>query len=228
MRDKMQIIEETALFQDVPDATRAAMSEQLHRRVTRAGTLIMASDQPSSVVSVIVEGTAKICVSRDGRDTILNLIGPGEVLGEMAVLDGLGHSADVITLEDVTLLWMDKDEFAQYLQTVPQLGINVARVLSRRLRLATARIEALSTMDVPGRVAHQIRVFSNEYGKKTPKGEIVIPLYLTQSDLAELVGATRTRVNQALASLRKTKIISIDKNHHITIHDAAALAKRCQ
>lgn len=228
MRDKEQIIKESPLFEGIEGATRDRMSENLHRRTARAGTLIMASDQPSSVVSIIVEGTAKICVSRNGRDTILNLIGPGEVLGEMAVLDGQGHSADVITLEDMTLLWMDKDEFAGYLKTVPELGINIARALSRRLRLATARIDALSTMDVPGRVAHQLRVFSNEYGRKNTAGEVVIPLYLTQSDLAELVGATRTRVNQAIASLRKTQVISIDKNHHITIHDPIALARRCQ
>jgi CRP/FNR family cyclic AMP-dependent transcriptional regulator len=111
---------------------------------------------------------------------------------------------------------------------MPTMMRNLVRILSRRIRLANAQIQSLATLDVYGRVARQLLAFANEYGRRTPNGGTVITLRLTQSDLADLIGATRVRVNQVLVDFRQHNYISVDQNHRITVHDQEALARRCE
>ena len=108
------------------------------------------------------------------------------------------------------MLWVDRTTFRSGVEASPVLARNLADSLSRRVRLANAHLLSLATLDVPGRVASQILSLSREYGEGTPDG-VRIPIRLTQSDLAELVGASRVRVNQALGYLRKRQAISVDE-----------------
>jgi CRP/FNR family transcriptional regulator, cyclic AMP receptor protein len=82
-------------------------------------------------------------------------------------------------------------------------------------------------MDVPGRVAAQLSALAREYGEPSSNGTL-IPLPLTQSDLAALVGASRVRVNQAISFFKKRRYLSVGTDHRITIHDADALARRAR
>jgi CRP/FNR family cyclic AMP-dependent transcriptional regulator len=167
-------------------------------------------------------------VGEAGADVILAILGPGDVLGEMSVVENIGRSADAMALEEVRLVWIDRASFWSCLQSMPTLSLNLIRTLSTRLRLANAQIQSLSTLDVYGRVARQILAFAQAYGTPTGQGDIVIPIRLTQSDMAGLVGATRVRVNQAIVAYKQRNFISIDQHHHITVHNATALKQRCQ
>jgi CRP/FNR family cyclic AMP-dependent transcriptional regulator len=203
-------------------------------RNVAAGTTLMMVDQPGDVVYIILTGTVKIHVEQtDGSAVILAILGPGTVVGEMSIIESLGsgevgRSATVVTLEESTLGWIDRTAFRSCLETMPMLALNLLRILARRLRLANAQIQSLAAQDVFGRVARQLLAFAQEYGQTTPEGTVLIPLRLTQSDLASLVGASRVRVNQVLVHYQQRAYISIAQNFHITIHNAAALAQRCQ
>jgi CRP/FNR family cyclic AMP-dependent transcriptional regulator len=83
-------------------------------------------------------------------------------------------------------------------------------------------------LDIYGRVARQILAFAERYGQVTDQGDIAIPIRLTQSDVASLVGASRERVNQVIMAYKQHKYISVDQNYHITIHNQEALVQRCQ
>lgn len=224
--EKRRWISSQQIFDDLPAEALESLMPSFHLRTFPAHTLVMLELQSSNAVSLIVRGTVKVCLARRGRETLLNICGPGEVLGEISLLDGKGHSADIETLEETSLFWIERDLISGYLDKYPQFGINLAKILSRRVRLATSRIEALTTLDVPGRVAHQILAFAKEYGQDQDRGRVLLPLCLTQSDLAALVGASRPRVNQALSMLKRSKIIDIGKNQHITIIDKEALTRR--
>jgi CRP/FNR family cyclic AMP-dependent transcriptional regulator len=99
--------------------------------------------------------------------------------------------------------------------------------MSRRLRLANEQIQALAALDVYGRVARQLLAFAQVYGAPVAGGDVVIPLRLTQTDLADLVGASRVRVNQVLVAFRESRHISVDQQQRITIHHPEALAEFC-
>ena len=99
-------------------------------------------------------------------------------------------------------------------------------MLARRLRLADAQIQSLAALDVYGRVARQLLAFAQEYGEEQSDGSTLIPLRLTQSDLADLTGATRVRVNQVLVDYKERGYISAGPDHRFTIHNREALARR--
>jgi CRP/FNR family cyclic AMP-dependent transcriptional regulator len=131
-------------------------------------------------------------------------------------------------MEEATLAWLDRATFWECLQTIPTMTQNLVSMLSRRLRMANAHIESLATQDVAGRAARQILAFAQEYGLRQPNGDTLIPIRLTQSELAGLIGATRVRVNQVLVSFKERNYVSVDHNYRITVHDAEALERMCE
>ena len=157
----------------------------------------------------------------------LQYSGPGEVVGEMGAVEEQGRSASVVTLEQTNVIWLSRNLFRECLLSMPTMTYNLVRILSRRLRLADAHIQSLASLDVYGRVARQLLSFAQEYGEKTGEGDILIPIRLTQNDLADLVGASRVRVNQVLGHYKEKKYISTTPAHRFVVHDTEALLQRC-
>lgn len=222
------VLGEIPLFRDLSLEQLTRLNGMLRRKVCPAGTNLISAEEPGEVVYIIFEGTVKIYVTHaDGTDVIIAFGGPGDVEGEMSVIDSASRSANIVTQEQTTVLWLDRLSFQECLRSMPATTYNLMRIISDRLRLANERIQALCALDVYGRVARQILAFGRQYGKPNDQGELVIALRLTQSDLASLVGATRERVNQVIASFKQRGYISIDRNYRITIHNAAALERQC-
>ncbi len=205
------------------------VGERLYCRTYPAGSNIITAEQPGEVVYIIRSGTVKIHIEQlGGTDVILAILGPGDVVGEMSLIDSAGRSASVITLEESQLLWMSGNAFQECLRTIPLVAQNLVRILSVRVRLANELIQALATLDVHGRVARQMLAFAEKYGQPGTNGDVVIPIRLTQSDIADLVGASRKRVNQVVVTFKQQGYISVDEKSRITVHDRKALARLCR
>ncbi|MEM8529498.1 MAG: Crp/Fnr family transcriptional regulator [Chloroflexota bacterium] len=218
-----------ALFQGLELEQIEQLSHLMHRKTFVAGTPIIAAEEPGDAAYIILSGTVKIHAEQpDGSTVILSIFGAGEIVGEMSVIDNIGRSATVVTLETSTLLAINREAFDRCLQTMPIMTYNLVRILSRRLRISGAQVQAIATLDVFGRVARQLLTFAQEYGQTTHDKGVLIPLRLTQSDLADLVGASRVRVNQVLVFFKQQQYISVDSNNRITILDPEALLQRCQ
>ncbi len=220
---------EVPLFKDLNPKQWNRVNEYLYGRVFLADTNIITAEQPGEVVYVILSGAVKIYMDRsDGSRVILALLGPGDVVGEMSLVDSAGRSANVVTIEDSHLLWMERKAFQHCLETIPALNANLVRSLSMRVRFANEQIQALASLDVVGRVARQFLAFAEKYGETAAGNDTHIPFRFTQSDLAELVGASRKRVNQVIVNFKKNGYISIDVQGRITVHDRPALARLCR
>lgn len=220
---------ELELFQGLAPERLAELNGLLRSQTVQAGTHFITAEQPGEVVYVLLEGTVKIYVTHmDGREVILAFLGPGDTVGEMSLVDSAGRSANVVTTEPSRLLWMDRATFQSCLRTMTPLANNLVRLLAHRLRFANEQIQALCTLDVPGRVARQILALADRYGRRQSAGEVRIPIRLTQSDLAEIVGASRERVNQVIVDFKHRGLISVDPGHRIRVHAAAELARCCQ
>jgi CRP/FNR family cyclic AMP-dependent transcriptional regulator len=219
------------IFRGVPRDALGHLAARLRRRTVAPGTNLIIAEQPGEVVYVLVEGTIKILVEQlDGREVILAVLGPGDTVGEMSLVDSAGRSANVMTLERCTFLCLDKSTFQEALGSVPEFTRNLVRLLASRLRLANAQIQALSTLDVAGRLARQLLAFAERYGRTADgaPGGVRIGLRLTQADLADLVGASRERVNQVMRELRERGLISVDRARRIQVHEREALARLCR
>lgn len=216
------------MFRNLHHADQRQLSQLLHRKTFPAGKTLMTVEQTGEVVYFILSGTVKIhAEQKDGADVIISILGPGEVIGEMSALDQTNRSASVVTLEETTLLWMDRDAFRHCLMAIPMLACNLACTLSARLRSANEQIQSLASLEVENRVARQILSFAERYGQRRPEGGIHVPIRLTQSDIASLVGASREHTNKVLVSYKERGYISVNRDHHITIHDSHSLARRC-
>jgi CRP/FNR family transcriptional regulator, cyclic AMP receptor protein len=227
--DDPGLLRRVALFQGLGLAQLAQLRRLLHDANLPAGSHFITAEQPGEVVYVLIEGTVKIYVNQpDGREVILAFLGPGDTVGEMSLIDSSGRSANVVTTEPSHLLWMDRATFQSCLQRMSPLSYNLVRLLSHRLRFANEQILALCTLDVPGRLARQILALADRYGSAEAAGEVAIPLRLTQSDLGEIVGASRERVNQVMMDLRQRGFVSVDANHRIRVHDREGLASLCR
>jgi len=223
------VLAKTPLFAGLSFEELSRLAALMHQRSFPARSSVMTSGQPGEAVYVILEGSVKVSTIRpDSTEVIFAVLGVGEVVGEMSLADSLGRSADVVTLEESTFLWMDPGAFRAKVEEFPAIGTNLTQVLSRRLRLANTHSRILSALDVPGRVAAQILALAREYGAPSPGGGTFIPIPLTQSDLAALIGGSRVRVNQALGYFRRHDTISVDPQHRITVLDEEVLSRRAR
>lgn len=214
------------LFEGLDRDELAYLEGILHPRTIPRGADIILEEQPGEVAYILLSGSVKVHVQqRDGSEVILALLRAGEVVGEMSLVDSLGRSATVETLEETRVLWMDRESFWHCLRTMPAMTYRLVEIVSRRLRLADTHIEALASLSVTGRVARHVLALAREYGEPAPDG-VRVPIPLTQSDLAAMVGASRARVNQSVGTLRRRGLIDVDASHRITVLDVDALADR--
>src|ERR1041384_3004070 len=94
-------------------------AQRAHRRVFEAGRNVMTIEQPGEAVYIILYGTVKIHIEQGERDVILSILGAGDLLGEMSLIDSMGRSASAVTLESSLMLWMDKITFSYMLDNFP-------------------------------------------------------------------------------------------------------------
>jgi CRP/FNR family cyclic AMP-dependent transcriptional regulator len=228
----MQTALEPGSFRDMPlfrglDADQLArVGQRLRRQNFPADAHILSVGQPGEVAYIIRAGTVKVHVEQaDGRDVIVALRGPGELVGELSLLDDHPRTASAVTLEPCEMLWIDRVSFGEFLAQYPTISLNLIKILARRLRVATTQVQILSTQDLYGRVAHLLVTLAQEFGEPARAGRR-IPLRLTQSDLASLIGASRPRVNQILTFYKERGHIALDAQYRITVIDIDTLAQR--
>jgi CRP/FNR family transcriptional regulator, cyclic AMP receptor protein len=223
------LLTEFSLFQNLSEKQLAWMASRLRQKTFPPGTNVMMAEQPGEVVYFIVSGTVKIHIEQSGgTDVILAILGRGDTVGEMSLIDSAGRSASVLTLEETTVLWMDGAGFQLALREMPEFAYNLVRTMVARVRLVNELVQALASLDVYGRVARQLLAFAEKYGESSSDGHILIPIRLTQKDIADLVGASRKRVNQVMVSFKNQGLISVDANGRVTVHRRDVLAQFCR
>jgi CRP-like cAMP-binding protein len=186
--------------------------------------IIYHEDSPGDTLYIIESGQVRIfLLSESGQEISVNIYGPGDVFGEMSLLDGLPRSAGVVAMETTVALTLHREDFLHHLEASPRMSRSILEVLSRRLRYTTRYAESLALLDVYGRVAEKLLELAERYGVE--KEGIEINLRLTQAELASWVGATRESVNKVLGTLRDQRLIDVE-GHRITILDRRALERR--
>jgi len=225
--DKLAYLDNFPLFSGLPPQQSAWIKARMHQHTFSAETDMIVVGTPGEVVYFILEGLVKVYSPQlDGSEVIIDLLGPGALVGEMSVLDKSSRSASVVTLEETHVAWLRDDDFIDALQHFPVLSFNLLRLLSARLRLTNEHMQALASLEVHGRVAHQLLAFAEFYGHPVPDG-VQISLRLPQGEIAELVSASRKRVNQAMGDLKRDGLITFDNDRRVTILNHQAMKDLC-
>lgn len=212
------LLKKVPLFSSLSDEDRTALAKHLQRRAFRAGVAIFHKDQAGDALYVVETGRVRLFVPTEGGEEFtVDLAGPGDVFGEMALLDGLPRSASAETLEKTTTLVLSRHDFLRQLEATPTLAIAILDLVSRRLRNTLEYAESLAFHDLHARVARALLGLAQRYGAKVTKG-VEIEIEMTQSDLARMVAATRERVNRALAAFRDQGLLEIRGKKIVVLH----------
>jgi len=159
----------------------------------------------------ILSGSLKVMATgSDGKDVMFTLMGPGEVIGEIPLLDGGERSASAVAVEATELLTLHRRELIPFLENHPRAAIGLAGVLAARVRRLSERTEDRQTMPLPGRIAKRLIELSERYGKHPIVGGPV-EVRLPQQDLADLVGTSRESVNKQLRAWENQGIVEIGR-----------------
>jgi CRP/FNR family cyclic AMP-dependent transcriptional regulator len=221
-QDVATLLSQTALFRDLPAGTRRTVAERCVRRAFHKGTVIFHKESTDRTLYLIASGRIRIYLpSESGREVTLNVCGPGEAIGELALLDGHPRSASAQAIDDVVVYALHHEDFARLLDTSP-LAAAVIQVLTARMRRATDDTESLALFDVFGRLARRLLELADRYGIGRE-----MEIELSQTDLASLVGATRETVNRALATFRQQGLIEL-RDQRIVILQPDLLRRRIQ
>ena len=221
---RVTLLRSISLFSGLSDPELEALANRLGKRTFGRGVIIFHKDSTGDSTYIIESGKVRIFVlSESGQEISVRICGPGEVFGELSMLDGLPRSAGAIAMEETHVLTLPRDDFLELLDAYPHLTKGIIPTLTARVRYTTQYAENLIFLDVEGRVAHRLLELADQYGVQTPDG-IELALQLTQSDLASLVGATRERVNKVLGAFRDQELIELDAER-IIVRDRRGLKK---
>ncbi len=146
---------------------------------------------------------------------------PAIFFGELALLDDSPRSASAQAIEPTETLTLHRDEFLGFLDSNPLFARHVLNVLARRIRHLNNQISDIFFLDLPARLARILLQLAEQHGRPTGDG-ITIDLSLTQTDLAEMTGATRVSINKALGRFRRAQWVSVE-GRYVTVLDQAAL-----
>jgi CRP-like cAMP-binding protein len=221
---QVSILRNVALFAGLSDEELEVLAGCLGRRTFGKGMIIFHKGGFGQTLYIIESGKVRIFIlSESGQEISVNIYGPGEVFGELSLLDGLPRSAGAVTLEKTVTLTLRRDDFLPLLEACPGMARGIIEVLGTRLRYTTAYAENLSFLDVYGRVAAKLLELADRYGVE--KEGIEIGLRLTQAELATWVAATRESVNKVLGTYRDQGLIAVE-GQRITILDRKGLERR--
>jgi CRP/FNR family cyclic AMP-dependent transcriptional regulator len=195
--------------------TRVAML----RTIARHTVVLHAGDRTDNIYFVL-SGALKVQVSdEEGREVILSMLGPGELFGEMGVLDDHPRSATVLAVEASELVVIGQAEFKQCLAENPDVSLFIMRNLTKRLRVADRTIESLALLDVYGRVARLL-----VEAAETVNGRKVITHKLSKQDIAKMIGASREMVSRVMRDLTAQGLIH-EQDGQLILVDLAAFRR---
>jgi CRP-like cAMP-binding protein len=211
------LLERVPLLHGLGSDVLDTLAGQLRRRRYGRGEAVFVLGDPGTSLCLVETGQIKLSLpSPEGREVIIDLLGPGEVFGELALLDGEPRSADAVAIEPSQLLLLHRDEFLSFLEDHPRVAINLLGSLGRRLRRDAQLLQDATFLDVPARMARTILRLAGE-AHTTPR--------LSQSDLAGLIGTTRVTLNKWLGLFEEQGLIQREGGR-IRVLDGDRLERR--
>lgn len=202
MAQRVRALAAVPLLAPLPAAELEALARLAHERTAAHGEWLFRRGDPGDYLLVVLAGELRVSVSGvDGREQILRSLGPGDVVGEIALLDGSPRSADAVAVTRVRLLVVDRRSVLQEVARNGEFALALMRLLCKRLRATSSALEAMLFHDSATRLAAALLQLSG--GREGARVD------LTQSQLGEVVGAARETVNKKLRVWEKEGVVAL-------------------
>jgi CRP-like cAMP-binding protein len=204
---------------------QSALEEcNLHKttNVYQKGQVIFYEGNQAYGLYCIFSGRVKLYkTAADGKQQIVRITGPGDLLGYRALFSEEPYSANAEALEESTICCIDKNAFSQILPKNPELALNIIKKLAKELQLAEDRAMSIAHKSVRERMAELLLMLKETYGRPDKKG-IRIDLQLSREEMGEMIGITQETAIRVLSEFKQGKMIDV-KEREITILDLKSL-----
>jgi len=196
--ERRRLLSHVSLFSLLDEADLDELLKLSTTRRLGEGEILFRKGDPGRQLYGVLEGRLKIYSSgADGREVVFGLSDPGDVTGEIALLDSEPRSATVVALEPTELLMLDRRDFLPFLQRHPSVAIRLAEILAERLRRLSELAEDSVLLALRARLAKKLVALARSYGRETGEGTR-IELKLSQQALGDMVGTSRESINKQL------------------------------
>jgi CRP/FNR family cyclic AMP-dependent transcriptional regulator len=211
---------ECILFRGLsPDERKGLVAQARIRNFSAGDTIFLMGSSGDSMMAVL-KGAVRVSVpSPDGKEIVLAILQPGELLGEIALLDGKERTADARAMTACSLAILERRAVLAFLERHPSGWLGLIEVLCSRLRLSDQQIAEMVFLDLPARLAKALLRMSSVAGGRTGKR-----ILLSQRELGNIVGSSRESINKCLRQWQRKGIVQINENELIITKRAALKA----
>jgi CRP/FNR family transcriptional regulator, cyclic AMP receptor protein len=219
--DKLAPLRNHPLFREFPPSVIEHFGTYMTRRSVRRGATIFSKGDPGTGLMAVLWGSVKISVpTADGREAVLNIINPGEIFGEIALLDGRPRTADAVTMDDCELMVIDRRDFIPFLREQPDIALKFIEILCARIRHTSEQVEDVMYLSFPGRLAKTLLQLTG--GPAAPAAHRSVRI--TQRELSSIIGMSRESTNKQLRAWENRKWVRLQRGG-IAVLNPSALAK---
>jgi len=200
--EKVVILSSSKIFSSFTEKEIKMISSMTSSRKIPAKTIFIEEGSDSDVAYLISKGSARVFkITDDGEEINLSIAEPGELIGEMSMIEEIPRSASVQALQELLVLTISKANFMKVLNDHPKIAIRILQLFSKRIRKVDERLEEVMTQNLIQRVFKTLQILAKYF----PNGEIT----LNQEELAPIIGATRPRITEALHALEKANKVDL-------------------
>lgn len=219
---KLWYLERFRLLDVLTDAQKREVRAMARMLEVRRGQHIYVPGDPSDQIFLLKVGVVRISAQADDHaERILAFLYPGDIFGELAVVDESPRGYLATAHEDAVLCAFGRDVLLRTIQQTPALGYRITKLMGVRLRRLETRVEELLFKSAHARVAHALLEMATDYGV-TDNGGVLIPIRLNQRDLGNLVGLARETVNVVLQDFKQRGLVDATRRN-IRIADPSGL-----
>ena len=222
-----QTLAKVPIFSGLTESELAFLTQRTVPRHYSTGEMVFGEGEPCSGLYVVESGNVRIYKSSpNGREQVLSIDGPGGSIAELPVFDGGNYPASATAIDDVTLLFVSKQDFQALCLAHPQVPLKVLRVVGARLRRLVGIIEELSFTTVRHRLASYLFRLAQKSGLRTAAGvEVTLPI--TNQELAAQIGTVRELVSRNLSRFQAEGMLKIE-GREVAICNLKALEEEIQ
>jgi CRP/FNR family cyclic AMP-dependent transcriptional regulator len=222
-----EVLARCGLFQGVDPEAAEALASSLEYVDAPKGQVVFNEGEPGDSLYIVMSGKVKVGRrAADGRENMLAVMGPSDLVGELSIFDPGPRTASATAVTDSRLARMKQSALRPWIQDRPEIAEQLLRVLARRLRRTNDALADLIFTDVPGRVAKNLLQMAARFGSREGN-TLRVTHDLTQEELAQLVGASRETVNKALADFASRGWLRLE-GKSVIILDHERLARRAR
>jgi CRP/FNR family cyclic AMP-dependent transcriptional regulator len=205
--DKLALLRGHPLFGAIAPELLARLSSYATTRAVRRGDTIFSKGDPGNSLYAVCAGTVKISVpSADGKDAVFNLVGEGEIFGEIALLDGRPRTADATAMTDCELMMIERRDFLDLVRSQPDIALKLMEVLCARLRHTSEQVEDVLFLDLPGRLAKALLQLTH-----TAKFSEARRVTITQREIGQMIGMSRESTNKQLRDWEERNWVRLER-----------------